>query len=116
MDLQQLEVVSLAWSPDATRLGLLERNQNAAFHPGEWHIVDGPGRSVFRSGGINTYQTSFMMRWSQDSQRAVYAINVGTDGPDLLRSVTRDGAGQVGLSNLAADRFQPFDLAAGSLR
>jgi Tol biopolymer transport system component len=115
MDVQGLEVVTLAWSGTSARLGLLERNQNTAFHPGEWHLVDLAGRSVGRTGSVHTYDTSHTMRWSKDGARAVYPDAAGGIGPDLLRSMRADGTGDVQLTNLAADATQSFAYSSATL-
>lgn len=112
MDLARLGVLSLTWSPDGERLAVLEHDNTTAFHPAEWHLVDRMGRSVFRSGSFNSYFTSQSIRWSTDSQRAVYAVDAAQAGPDRLRSVVADGSDDVSLANEAT---LAFDYASAAL-
>ncbi len=110
-----LEVVTIDWSRGGTHLALLERNQGAAFHPGEWHVVGSDGRSSMRSGIFNTFSTSKRLRWSHDNARVVFAVDAAAGGPDRLRGAGLDGSEAVLLSSQAVSAALPFGYARVTL-
>lgn len=114
-DMQGGEVFHMAWSPDGSRLAVLELDQTQAFHPGEWHLLDGTARSVWRSGSVNTYETSRRMAWSGDSVRAVHPVAPPGNTNDLLRSTAAAGGTAVTVAAAVAARSMPFDVARASL-
>ncbi|MFO1077277.1 MAG: hypothetical protein U1E73_06070 [Planctomycetota bacterium] len=91
-----LEVFDLAWSPDGTRLGVLELDQNAAYHPGYVQIVgdDGIARAT---ASLNTYYTSRRLQWTTDGKRLVFPEATGGTSVQLdrLRCIGSDGTNGV---------------------
>lgn len=110
-----LEVTTLAWSGDGMHLGLLERDQTQAFHPGQWYLLDNAGTVRWSSGSVMTYDSSHAMRWTRDDARAVYAVAGNGATSDGLHSVKADGSGAVVLSGSEADANEVFELASAPL-
>lgn len=106
IDLADLEVLEPVWSPDSTRLGVLQRDQTQAFHPGEWHVIGLDGRSKFRSGTFLSFQTGMELRWSSDSARATYSVDAAAGGPNRVRSVEADGSTDVELAGVDVAWFE----------